>query len=179
MMASRRCSTSVTGADWYCVADTCASAAPRCRAISGAAGAATGRVRASGGGAPRAPRNAAFDGMAWGIDQWDAKKVEAALKSRGLSPVADNHGDFQSFHVKDPDGFNVWITNANRKTRRTTPANGKTSAPAPFESTTWKTVWLDHISFEVTELQGVGRVLSRAAWLEAWRGRRQPELGRD
>ena len=54
-----------------------------------------------GGGAPRAPRNAAFDGMAWGIDQWDGKKVEAALKSRGLSPVADNHGDYQSFHVKD------------------------------------------------------------------------------
>jgi catechol 2,3-dioxygenase-like lactoylglutathione lyase family enzyme len=88
--------------------------------------------------------------MAWGIDQWDAKKVEAALKARGLSPVADNHGDYQSFLVKDPDGFNVWITNGNRKNRRTTPASGKTSAPAPFESTNWKTVWLDHISFEAS-----------------------------
>ncbi len=88
--------------------------------------------------------------MAWGIDNWDAKKVEAALKERGLSPVADNHGDYQSFHIKDPDGFDVWITNGSRKTRRATPANGKTSAPAPFESTAWKTVWLDHISFEAT-----------------------------
>jgi len=112
-----------------------------------AANAGAGR----GGGAPRPPRNAAFDGMAWGIDQWDATKVEAALKSRGLSPVADNHDDYQSFGVKDPDGFNVWITNANRKTRRTMAANGKTSAAAPFEPTNWKTVWLDHISFEVTD----------------------------
>ena len=56
--------------------------------------------------------------MAWGIDKWDAKKVEAELKARGLSPVADNHGDFQSFHVKDPDGFDLWITNGNRKNRR-------------------------------------------------------------
>ena len=31
-----------------------------------------------------------------------------------------------------PDGFKVGISNGNRKNRRTTPANGKTSAPAPF-----------------------------------------------
>ena len=49
--------------------------------------------------------------MAWGIDKWDAKKVEAALKARGLSPEADNHGDYQSFVVKDPDNFTVAITN--------------------------------------------------------------------
>ena len=102
------------------------------------------------GAPPRAPRNAAFDGMAWGIDKWDAKKVEAELKARGLSPVADNHGDFQSFKVKDPDGFSVWITNGNKNNRRRGAASGKTSAPAPFESTSWKTVFLDHISFEVS-----------------------------
>jgi catechol 2,3-dioxygenase-like lactoylglutathione lyase family enzyme len=103
-----------------------------------------------GGGPPRAPRNAAFDGMAWGIDKWDAKKVEADLKARGMSPVEHRDGDFHGFNVKDPDGFDVWITNANRSNRRKGPAAGKTSAPAPFESTAWKTVWLDHISFEVT-----------------------------
>ena len=102
------------------------------------------------GAPPRAPRNAAFDGMAWGIDKWDAKKVEAELKARGLAPVADNHGDFQSFLVKDPDGFKVWITNGNKSNRRRGAASGKTSAPAPFASTNWKTVWLDHISYEVT-----------------------------
>jgi catechol 2,3-dioxygenase-like lactoylglutathione lyase family enzyme len=103
-----------------------------------------------GRGGPRPPRNAAFDGMAWGIDKWDAKKVEAALKSRGLSPEADNHGDFQSFKIKDPDGFAVWITNGNKSNRRKGAASGKTAAPAPFASTNWKTVWLDHISFEVS-----------------------------
>ena len=61
------------------------------------------------------------------------------------------HGrDFQSFHVKDPDGFDLQISNGNRKNRRQGSANGKTSAPAPFEASNWKTVWLDHISFEVS-----------------------------
>lgn len=124
-----------------------AAAAPPAGA-PGAAGANGGR--GGQGGPPRAPRNAAFDGMAWGIDKWDARKVEAELKARGLSPVADNHGDYQSFHIKDPDGFDLWITNGNKNNRRKGAASGKTSAPAPFESTAWKTVWLDHISFEVT-----------------------------
>lgn len=109
-----------------------------------------GDPAAGGGrGGPRAPRNAVFDSFCWGIDPWDAKKVEAELKKRGLNPVADNHGDFQSFHVKDPGGFDLQISNGSRRNRRQGAANGKTSAPAPFEPTGWKTVWLDHISFEV------------------------------
>ena len=102
------------------------------------------------GGAPRAPRNAAFDGFCWGIDAWDAKKVEAELRARGLAPVADHHGDVQSFHVRDPDGFDLQISNGSRRNRRQGAANGKTTAPAPFEPTAWKTVWLDHISFEAS-----------------------------
>ena len=103
----------------------------------------------AGRGGPRAPRNAVFTSVCWGIDQWDVKKVEAGLKQRGLSPVADHHGDFQSFHVKDPAGFGLQISNGNRKNRRQGPATGKTAAPAPFAPTAWKTVWLDHISYEV------------------------------
>jgi catechol 2,3-dioxygenase-like lactoylglutathione lyase family enzyme len=114
-----------------------------------AAEAATGRGGAGGG--PRAPRLAAFDGFCWGIEPWDGSKVEAELRKRGLTPVADNRGhDFQSFHVKDPDGFDLQISNGSRKNRRQGSANGKTSAPAPFEATGWKTVWLDHISYEVS-----------------------------
>ena len=105
----------------------------------------------SGRGGLRAPRLAAFDGFCWGIEPWDGSKVEAELRTRGLTPVADNRGkDFQSFHVKDPDGFDLQISNGNRKNRRQGSANGKTSAPAPFEATRWKTVWLDHISYEVS-----------------------------
>lgn len=103
------------------------------------------------GGAPRAPRRAAFDGFCFGIAPWDTKTVEAELKKRGLSPVAEHRGnDFQSFHVKDPDGFDLQISNGNKTNRRTAAAAGKTSAAAPFEPTAWKTVWLDHISFEVS-----------------------------
>jgi len=113
--------------------------------------AAAGRGgRGGAGGGPRAPRNAVFDNFCWGIEPWDAKKVEAELKKRGLTPVADNHGDFQSFHIKDPDGFDLQISNGNRRNRRQGAAAGKTSSPAPFEATNWKTVWLDHISFEVS-----------------------------
>jgi catechol 2,3-dioxygenase-like lactoylglutathione lyase family enzyme len=120
-----------------------------------AAGDAAAGGRGGGrGGPPRAPRLAAFDGFCFGIDPWDAKKVEAELRARGLSPIADNDAqrgkDFQSFHVKDPDGFDLQISNGSRKNRRQGSANGRTSSPAPFESTAWKTVWLDHISFEVS-----------------------------
>jgi catechol 2,3-dioxygenase-like lactoylglutathione lyase family enzyme len=126
----------------------------------------TGRGRGGGGGAadashmapcttPRAegvPNGGAlWDGFCWGIEPWDTSKVEAELKARGLSPVADHSGDdFRSFHVKDPDGMNVQISNGNKRNRRRTPANGKLNAPLPFEATGWKTMYLDHISFAVT-----------------------------
>src|SRR5262245_56298608 len=115
-----------------------------------AAPAGGGGGRGGGRGGPRPPRNAVFDGFCWGIEPWDTRQVEADLKKRGLNPVADHHGtEFQSFHVKDPGGFDLQISNGNRKNRRQGPANGKTAAPAPFGPTDWKTVWLDHISFEV------------------------------
>ncbi len=63
--------------------------------------------------------------------------------------MADDDGKgFESFHVKDPDGFDLQIGNGNglAKSRRTTPANATLSAPAPFAPTGWKTVWLDHLS---------------------------------
>jgi catechol 2,3-dioxygenase-like lactoylglutathione lyase family enzyme len=103
-----------------------------------------------GGGRGGAPRNAIFNSLCFGIEPWDAKKVEAELRKRGLNPIADNQGkDFESFHVKDPGGFDLQLSNGSRRNRRQGAASGKTSAPAPFEPTAWKTVWLDHISFEV------------------------------
>ena len=111
----------------------------------------TGQAPTGGRGGGRAPRMAAFDSFCWGIEPWDAKKVESELRKRGLDPVADNDGkDFQSFHVKDADGFHLQISNGNRKNRRRGAANGKVSAPAPFAPTDWKTIWLDHISFETS-----------------------------
>jgi len=125
--------------------------APPASPIPDAGAAGRGGGRGGAGGGPRAPRNAVFDSFCWGIEPWDAKRVEAELRKRGLTPVADNRGkDFQSFHLKDPDGFDLQISNGSRRNRRQSAANGKTSAPVPFEATNWRTVWLDHISFEVS-----------------------------
>ena len=99
------------------------------------------------------PVHAVVDGFCFGIDPWNAKTVAAELRRRGLTPIAENDANgFESFHVKDPDGFNLQIGNGNGLTRarRTQPAGAALSEAAPFAPTGWKTVWLDHLSFGVT-----------------------------
>lgn len=106
----------------------------------------------AGLGVNRPVINAVFDGFAWGIAPWDENKVKAELEKRGLNPVADHRGsDYRAFKFKDPDGFDVAVTNGTKELRRKTPANGKLPAPAPFEPTNWNTLYLDHISFEVPD----------------------------
>jgi catechol 2,3-dioxygenase-like lactoylglutathione lyase family enzyme len=106
----------------------------------------------AGLGVTRPQIHAVFDGFAWGISPWDEGKVKEALEKRGLTPVADHHGsDYRAFRFKDPDGFDVAVTNGTKANRRKTPANGKLPAPAPFEPTHWNTLYLDHISFEVPD----------------------------
>jgi catechol 2,3-dioxygenase-like lactoylglutathione lyase family enzyme len=106
----------------------------------------------AGLGVNRPTVQAVFDGFAWGIEPWDTDAVKSALEKRGLKPVADHRGsDYRAFRVKDPDGFDVAITNGTKALRRKTPANGKLPAPAPFEPTGWHTLYLDHISFEVPD----------------------------
>ncbi|HEY4130058.1 MAG TPA: VOC family protein [Gemmatimonadaceae bacterium] len=106
----------------------------------------------AGLGVTRPPVEAVFDGFAWGIAPWDEKRVKAELERRGLNPVADHHGDeYRAFRVKDPDGFDVAITNGTRANRRRSPATGKLPAKVAFEPTGWNTLYLDHISFEVPD----------------------------
>jgi predicted enzyme related to lactoylglutathione lyase len=113
-----------------------------------AGGAPGGRA---GGGGMRAPRNSVWDGFAWVISPWDTKKVEAELTKRGLNPVAEVDGASRCFRFKDPDGFPVAVCNdAHIKAARGKSAAVKSETPAPFENTAWKTVWLDHISFQAT-----------------------------
>ncbi len=108
----------------------------------------------AGLGVNRPPVQAVFDGFAWGITPWDTDKVKAELEKRGLHPMADHAGpDYQSFRVKDPDGFDVAVTNGTRALRRRTPATAKLPAPAPFAPTGWNTLYLDHISFEVPDFR--------------------------
>jgi len=109
----------------------------------------SGGARGGRGG----PVRAVVESFAFVIDPWNAKSVEAELRKRGMTPVAENGANgFESFRVKDPDGFDLQITNGNgfAKMRRT-PSTVKLSTPAPFEATGWKTVWLDHFSFGVSD----------------------------
>jgi catechol 2,3-dioxygenase-like lactoylglutathione lyase family enzyme len=126
----------------------------------------TGR-RGGGRGGPRTPPQAVWSMMSFQISPWDAKKVEAELKKRGLNPVADNDGKFESFRVKDPDGFDIQISNGAYAKARAG-AKGKdgiaSSAALPFAATNWHSVWLDHISFGVTNYK------ESVAWYQALLG---------
>jgi catechol 2,3-dioxygenase-like lactoylglutathione lyase family enzyme len=60
------------------------------------------------------PRNARdgvtpphVDHIAYTIQTWDQNAVKAELERRGLQPRVDTEN---SFHVKDPDGFDVQIS---------------------------------------------------------------------
>ena len=117
------------------------------------AAAARPRQPAGGGRGGGGAANATVQGFCFDIAPWNAKTVEAELKKRGLTPVADNDGKgFESFHVKDPDGFALQIGNGagHAKARKASSAPCAGAPPAPFDSTGWKTVWLDHLSFGVT-----------------------------
>jgi catechol 2,3-dioxygenase-like lactoylglutathione lyase family enzyme len=98
--------------------------------------------------APAEQTTVLVDGFGFAIAPWNTKDVEKELTKRGLNPVADHHGKFESFHVKDPDGFDVQISNTKGLVEaRKTPATAKLDADLPFEATNWRTVWLDHFSF--------------------------------
>ena len=129
--------------------DAPAPAAPAApAALTDPAAPATGGRGGRGGNRP--PVHAVVEGFGFDIEPWNAKTVEQELRKRGLNPVADNDGKgFESFHVKDLDGFDLQIGNGKgfAKARATSKANAKLSVAAPFESTGWQTVWLDHFSF--------------------------------
>jgi catechol 2,3-dioxygenase-like lactoylglutathione lyase family enzyme len=96
------------------------------------------------------PVRAVVEGFGFAIEPWNARTVEQELRRRGLNPVADNDGKgFESFHVKDPDGFDLQIGNGQGHVmaRQRSSASGKLAVAAPFGSTGWRTVWLDHFSF--------------------------------
>jgi len=53
-----------------------------------------------------------IDHIAYTIEAWDKDAVEAELKRRGLSPRPDTEN---SFHVKDPDGYDLQISQISGK----------------------------------------------------------------
>ena len=115
--------------------------------------AAPGAFEEASANSRRGPVKALVTSFGFAIDKWNAKTVEQELTSRGLSPIADNDGKgFESFHVLDPDGFDLQIGNGqgHAKARRNL-STARLSEPTPFAATGWKTVWLDHFSFNAAD----------------------------
>jgi catechol 2,3-dioxygenase-like lactoylglutathione lyase family enzyme len=113
------------------------------------------------------------------IEPCNARTVQAELEKRGLTPVSENDGHgFESFHVKDPDGWDLQISNGNGLAKaRKTPVTAKLSAPAPFESTGWDNVWMDHLSFKVTNYkQSASFYSSLLGWKHTYDEGSQHEL---
>jgi catechol 2,3-dioxygenase-like lactoylglutathione lyase family enzyme len=63
------------------------------------------------GGANRPTITGLIDHISWGVEPWDTAKVKAELEKRGLEPQPDMKGKFQSFHLRDPDGWDLQISN--------------------------------------------------------------------
>jgi catechol 2,3-dioxygenase-like lactoylglutathione lyase family enzyme len=61
---------------------------------------------------PRPPLTGVINHISYGIEPWDTEKVKAELERRGLKPRPDMVGEnFKSFHVFDPDGWDLQISN--------------------------------------------------------------------
>ncbi|HUA85191.1 MAG TPA: hypothetical protein VMB85_15115 [Bryobacteraceae bacterium] len=113
------------------------------------------------------------------IEPWNAKAVAKELRKRGLSPVADNDGKgFESFHIKDPDGFDLQISNGRGLARlRQIPSEAKLAEPAPFAATGWATVWLDHFSYNAANYKKTASFYENLlGWKETYDEGSQNEL---
>jgi catechol 2,3-dioxygenase-like lactoylglutathione lyase family enzyme len=78
-----------------------------------AAGASAPAAAPTAAGQPeRPPLTGVINHVSWGVSPWDTEGVKAELEKRGLKPRADMVGeDFKSWHVLDPDGWDLQISN--------------------------------------------------------------------
>ena len=80
----------------------------------------TGRAGGDGqqGQGNRPPITGVINHVSWGVQPWNTDTVKAELEKRGLNPRPDMVGDnFKSFHVLDPDGWDLQISNQTKETR--------------------------------------------------------------
>src|SRR3954454_12993855 len=81
------------------------------------------------------PGPATVRSFAWAIDPWNARTV-SRTPERGMTPVAENRGTFESFHVKNPDGWNLQVCNREglvkaRKSPSTASCPNRRPSPQP------------------------------------------------
>lgn len=63
----------------------------------------------------RPPLSGVINHVSYGVSPWDTDAVKAELTKRGLNPREDMVGaDFKSFHVYDPDGWDLQISNQTK-----------------------------------------------------------------
>lgn len=66
----------------------------------------------------RPPITGVINHISWGVQPWDTEAVKAELERRGLTPRADMVGEnFKSWHVRDPDGWDLQISNQTKESR--------------------------------------------------------------
>ena len=78
--------------------------------------AAAGAAPAVPAGQPaRPPLTGVINHISYGVSPWDTDGVKAELEKRGLNPRPDMVGtDFKSYHVLDPDGWDLQISNQTK-----------------------------------------------------------------
>jgi catechol 2,3-dioxygenase-like lactoylglutathione lyase family enzyme len=60
----------------------------------------------------RPPVTGVINHISYGVEPWDTDGVKAELERRGLKPRPDMVGEtFKSWHVLDPDGWDLQISN--------------------------------------------------------------------
>ena len=85
------------------------------RRPEGAAAPAAAPAAAGGPGGNRPPLTGVINHVSWGIAPWDKTAVKAELTKRGLNPRDDfQAGGFESYHVLDPDGWDLQISNQTK-----------------------------------------------------------------
>jgi catechol 2,3-dioxygenase-like lactoylglutathione lyase family enzyme len=83
-----------------------------------AAAAAAPAAQPAAGGSTRPPITGVINHISWGVQPWDTDKVKAELETRGLKPRPDMVGEnFKSWHVTDPDGWDLQISNQTKDSR--------------------------------------------------------------
>jgi len=82
------------------------------------AGATPAAAPAAAGQPERPPITGVINHVSWGVEPWDTEGVKAELEKRGLKPRADMVGaNFKSWHVLDPDGWDLQISNQTKDSR--------------------------------------------------------------
>ena len=79
------------------------------------AGQAPGAAPAAAGQPARPSVTGVINHISYGVAPWDTDGVKAELEKRGLNPRPDMVGtDFKSYHVLDPDGWDLQISNQTK-----------------------------------------------------------------